>query len=60
MHNIFDGLVYHRSVSLNIMIPTSVPELALAVAFVVVLLYDYVLTFGMEASLLRSWLYNQR
>jgi Family of unknown function (DUF6533) len=33
---------------------TSVPKLILAVAFVVVLLYDYVLTFGKEASLLRS------
>jgi hypothetical protein len=27
-------------------------ELSLTVAFVVVLLYDYVLTFGMEVSLL--------
>jgi hypothetical protein len=40
------------------MIPISVSELALPVAFVVVLLYDYVLTFGMEASLLGR-LYNQ-
>ena len=33
---------------------TFVPKLILAVAFVVVLLYDYVLTFRKEASLLRS------
>jgi hypothetical protein len=55
MHNL-RCLVYHWSV--KTMIPISVPELALAVAFVVVLLYDCVLTFGIEASLLGR-LYDQ-